>query len=79
MSLFRKKFSLCSFINSFLGPLTYTENGKTTLYGVVSSGKIHHIDEKFITLFPESIYMRVATPDVLDWIEQFKEREKIEE
>ena len=74
-----KRFLHCSFTNSFLGPLTYTENGKTTLYGVVSAGKLHHIDEKFITLFPESIYMRVAKPDVLDWIEQFKEREKIEE
>ena len=79
MILFQKKVSLCSFINSFLGPLTHTENEKTTLYGVVSSGKLHHIDEKFTTLFPESIYMRVATPDVLDWIEHFKERERIEE
>ena len=51
--------------------MTYTENGKTTLYGVVSTIKI--VTDKMLNkmLFDETIYMRVATPDVLDWIKNF--------
>ena len=51
--------------------MTYTENEKTTLYGVVSTIKI--VTDKMLNrmLFDETIYMRVATPDVLDWIKNF--------
>ena len=61
----------------FEGPLTYTKNGKTTLYGVVSFlvpvwG--HSTNPTKISLPDESMFARVSQPDILKWINDFKQK-----
>ena len=61
----------------FEGPLTYTKNGKTTLYGVVSFGfPIFGHPTKISNMsFPdENMFTRVAQPDILQWIHDFKQK-----
>ena len=55
----------------FEGPLTYTKNGKTTLYGVASfvlQEKDHPTLPTKLSLTDESGYTRVADPDIRKWI-----------
>ena len=63
-----------------LGPLTHTLNGETTLYGVVSSVAMEVIRGEDGTyrwqLYDESMYTRVAHPDIRKWIDEFKENYK---
>ena len=58
----------------FEGPLTYTENGKTILYGVVSGAFIPHDKSTIPIKMPlpdETMFTRVAHPDILEWITDF--------
>ena len=58
----------------FLGPLTFTKDGKTTLYGVVSFVGYGGILEDGVlkkTVKNDGIYVRVSTPDILEWINKF--------
>ena len=48
-----------------LGPLTYTKNGTTTVYGVVSGPAFYKPKEQCNKL---GIYIRVSAPEVLYWI-----------
>ena len=54
-----------------IGPLTYTsDDGRTTLYGVVSMGGGANDDEDY---FPNicqehSLMVRVSAPRILNWI-----------
>ena len=63
-----------------LGPLTHTLNGETTLYGVASSVAAEIIrGEDGIyreLLYDESMYTRVAHPDIRKWVDEFKEEYK---
>ena len=58
----------------FEGPLTYTKNGNTTLYGVVS-GTIRLLDHPTkptkMSWPDENFFTRVAQPDILTWIKGF--------
>ena len=61
----------------FEGPLTYTKNGNTTLYGVVSFlVRIHDHPTKptKVSLPDESMFARVSQPDILKWINDFKQK-----
>ena len=57
-----------------LGPLTFTKDGKTTLYGVVSFVAEPTIQEDGVskkTVDNDGMYVRVSTPDILEWINAF--------
>merc|ERR1719167_1520656 len=61
------------------GPLTYTKNGVTTLYGVTSAVLFNIPDPTNLTmktLAHESTFMRVSRHDILQWIIDFKEESK---
>ena len=51
----------------FEGPLSYTKNGKTTLYGVASFVLQNDIGS-IGSLHDESGFTRVADPDIRKWI-----------
>ena len=58
----------------FEGPLTYTKNGNTTLYGVVSGTILlwdHPTKRTKMSLPDENFFTRVAQHDILDWIKGF--------
>ena len=54
--------------SSLLGPLTYTSDGKTTIYGVVSMPGVSGREGFCIS---PSTYFRVNKPDALPWIKTF--------
>ena len=62
----------------FEGPLTYTKNGKTTLYGIVSFGIPLILNDSTIPIKvaqpDEGMYTRVATPDIITWIKDFMKK-----
>ena len=56
------------YVSTLLGPLTYTSEGKTTIYGVVSGPGVAGMQGYCIS---PSTYFRVNTPDALQWIKTF--------
>ena len=52
----------------FEGPLSYTKNGKTTLYGVASFVPPFLIKGSKGSIPDESGFTRVADPDIRKWI-----------
>ena len=60
---------LCSFP---LGPITYTNDGVTTIYGVaVAVGTYNTPQEPW---HADQIIIRVAMPEILGWINEFKQK-----
>ena len=53
-----------------LGPLTYTKENTTTIYGIVSKSGISGPQGRCLS---PKVYFRVNTPDALKWIESFQE------
>ena len=56
--------------------MTYTKNGITTLYGVTSF-LFNVIDRNHLGttgLADESGFARVSNPDIIEWINEFKQK-----
>ena len=70
LSIQYNSFYNCKIIY-YEGPLTYTKDGKTTLYGVVSFSMAAGPRPTKITYPDESFFTRVAHPDILEWIHGF--------
>ena len=62
------KHYIMIYVSALLGPLTYTSDGETTIYGVVSGQGV--FDYKGYCVSPTR-YFRVNTPDALIWIKTF--------
>ena len=57
-----------------LGPLTFTNNGRTTLYGIVSGPGVVIEPAGFAVCRQGTTFFRVATPGALEWISKFKKQ-----
>ena len=57
----------------FSGPLTFTENGKATVYGIVSArGVVGELTEVYDRR--RTLYHKISTNDSLNWINEYLEK-----